>query len=146
MENLDELNAKDKKITLGSNEIYQLTQTRKWTMFLSISGLIFIGLIIAVILAGILSKLNSSANSLLTFLPLVLVVLIYFFPIYYLLQFSRYFKMAITSKEEDVLSIAFKYLKMHFRFMAIFIMIALLIYIIGSASIIITGEISKLLY
>jgi hypothetical protein len=146
MENLSELNAEDKKIVLGSNEIYQLTQTRKWTMFLSISGLIFIGLVIAVILVGILSKLNSSANSLITFLPLVIVVLIYFFPIYYLFQFSRYSKMAITSMKENVLSIALKYLKMHFRFMAIFIMIALLIYIIVGASIIITGEISKFLY
>ena len=146
MENLSELNAEDKKIVLGSNEIYQLTQTRKWTMFLSISGLIFIGLVIAVILVGILSKLNSSANSLITFLPLVIVVLIYFFPIYYLFQFSRYSKMAIRSMKENVLSIALKYLKMHFRFMAIFIMIALLIYIIVGASIIITGEISKFLY
>lgn len=146
MENLSELNAEDKKIVLGSNEIYQLTQTRKWTMFLSISGLVFIGLIIAVILAGILSKLGSSANSFITFLPLVIVVLIYFFPIYYLFQFSRYSKMAIKSMEANVLFIAFKYLKMHFRFMAIFIMIALLIYIIVGASIIITGEISKFLY
>jgi hypothetical protein len=146
MENLSEINTEDKKIVLGSNEIYQLTQTRKWTMFLSISGLVFIGLIIAVILAGIISKLGSSANSFITFLPLVIVVLIYFFPIYYLFQFSRYSKMAIKSMEENVLSIAFKYLKMHFRFMAIVIMIALLIYIIVGASIIITGEISKFLY
>jgi len=146
MENLNELNIEKKKITLGSNEIYQLTQARKWTMFLSISGFIFIGLIIAVILAGIISNFNSSSNSLLTFLPLMIVVVIFFFPIYYLLQFSRYFKKAITTIEEDALSIAFKYLKMHFRYMAIFLIMALVIYIIGSASIIITGEIGKFLH
>jgi len=146
MENLNELNVEKEKISLGSNEIYQLTQTRKWTMFLSISGFIFIGLIIAVILAGIISNFNSSSNFLLTFLPLVIVVVIYFFPIYYLLQFSRYYKKAITAMEEGVLSIAFKYLKMHFRYMAIFLIIALVIYIIGSASIIITGELGEFLH
>jgi hypothetical protein len=144
MENLSQLDANDNKIVLESNAIYQITQTRKWTMFLSITGLIFIGLITALILVVILS--NFSAKSLLSVLPLMIIVLIYFFPIYYLFQFSRYSKLAITSLEEKVVFIALKYLKMHFRFMAILIMIALLVYVFVGASIIITGEISKFLY
>jgi hypothetical protein len=143
MENLSELSAQDNKIILGSNSIYQLTQTRKWTMLLSITGLVFIGLITAVILAAIFS--NSSTKSLLNVLPLMIIVLIYFFPIYYLFQFSRFSKMAITSMEEKVVINAFKYLKMHFRFMAILIMISLLIYIIVGTIIIIGGELNKFL-
>ena len=89
MENLSELDANDNKIVLESNAIYQITQTRKWTMFLSITGLIFIGLITALILVVILS--NFSAKSLIGVLPLMIIVLIYFFPIYYLFQFSKIF-------------------------------------------------------
>lgn len=144
MENLTELKANDNNIILESNAIYQIAQTRKWTMFLSITGLIFIGLITALILVVILSSF--SAKSLLSVLPLIIIVLIYFFPIYYLFQFSKYSKLAIKSLEENAVFIALKYLKMHFRFMAILIMIALLIYVLVGASIIITGEMSKFLY
>ena len=143
MENYNELTT-DKKIILGSNSIQQITQTRKWTMLLSITGLIFIGLITAVIIAAFFSE--SSTKSILNVLPLMIIVLIYFFPIYYLLQFSRYSKIAITNLEENVINIALKYLKLHFRFMAILIMISLFIYVIVGASILITGELSKYLY
>jgi hypothetical protein len=59
---------------------------------------------------------------------MLLLVLIYFFPIYYLFKFSAEARAALRLKDEAFLNNAMKFLKMHYRFMGILLIIVLAIY------------------
>jgi hypothetical protein len=61
---------------------------------------------------------------------MMIITLIYFFPIYFLLMFSINSKKAINDSDGNHLQKAFKYLKFHYRFMGIFLIIMLCIYVI----------------
>ena len=114
------------------NSINHLNETRKWTLFISILGLIFMGILIIVV-PSMLLKLgfNSPNNSAaLSLIPLLLLMVVYFFPIYYLLRFSNYCKSAITNSDSSSMETAFKYLKLTFRFIGILSIIILGIYVI----------------
>lgn len=96
-------------------------------MLLSIMGFVVIGLLIVV---GLVMTISRPAGfSFVSLLPLLLLTIIYFFPIYYLYQFSKYSKEALKGLNPEVLSVALKYLKMHFRFMCILLIVVLGIYL-----------------
>jgi hypothetical protein len=121
-----------KPIELNSKSIAHLAETRKWTMFMSILGLIGIGLL-AIIFLYLLTSAGSrrfGREGILTVLPLFVVCVIYFFPIYYLIKFSIFSKKAIINSDSQFLETALKYLKLHYRFMGILIIIMICIYII----------------
>jgi hypothetical protein len=54
--------------------------------------------------------------------------IIYFFPVYYLLQFSNKMKKALVDKNEDTLAKAFEMLKSHYKFIGVFTIITLSLY------------------
>ena len=133
MENLKDSKADLKKIELDNNGIEQLVETRKWSYFLSIAGFIFIGLMfifVIIMITGTGSKLPPFSPAA-TILPLILILIIYYFPIYYLFQFSKISKEAIAKSDFSLLSAAFKYLKMHYRYMGILFIISVSIYLIA---------------
>lgn len=143
MENLTDSDSDLIKLELNNNGIKQLNMTRKWTLFLSILGFIFIGLMIfTVIIAFSITGTNySSSNfSALALLPLLTISLIYFFPVYFLFQFSSYSKKAIKNNNSDQLSKALKYLKNHYQFMGILIIIITGLYFVLGAIMLTSGE------
>ena len=132
MENLTEPLSTNGQLELNLRGVSYLSEMRKWTKFLAILGFIMMGLVfvlgfILLLASGILPGKNIGP---LTAIPLIIMVLIYFFPIYFLYQFSVLSKNAISYNDSNTLSRSFDYLKMHFKFIGIMTIILLVIYLI----------------
>ncbi|AWG22488.1 hypothetical protein FFWV33_13605 [Flavobacterium faecale] len=129
----------DGRLYLGQEAQGFLKETAKWAYFLSILGFIGIAfiVIIALFIGTIFSTLNSmSGNSnpimgigtgVITGLYLVLAVL-YFFPVFYLFQFSSKMKKAFKENDNDLISSSFEYLKSHYKFIGIMGLVLVVIY------------------
>lgn len=120
----------------------QLLEMRKWSMFLSILGFVFIGLFTIVIL--VMFSLNNtlpSGVSVASFIPvlIVMVMVIYFFPIYYLYKFSSTSKNALITKNASSLANAFCYLKKHYKFIGIMSIVILSVYVLAFVFTIMSG-------
>lgn len=122
------------KLEITDNTIGYIKELRKWTMLLSIVGFIFLGIIILIIPILIYFQLNSYniGLGLATTIPLILIVVLYFFPIYYLYMFSKHSKNAMDNLDANSLEIAFKYLKSHYKFMGILVIVILCLYLIAA--------------
>lgn len=121
----------NQKLEFTEQTISYLSETRKWTMFLSILGFIFIGLIVLGIPLIIGLQDYNKGPWFATFIPLILLVAIYFFPIYYLYMFSSLSKKAIRESDNTSMELAFKNLKSHYKFMGILVIILLCFYFIA---------------
>jgi len=100
-------------------------------MFISTLGFIFAGLCIFIIPFVLISAISGSSwTQIATVIPLLFVAVIYFFPIYFLFKFSSLSKTAIESNNNESLETAFRYLKLHYRFMGIFVIVILGIYLL----------------
>jgi hypothetical protein len=129
-------------IIFGSECIEHLRSTRKWTKFLSLLGFLFIG--VAVIIAGLITmQFFNNTSSILAILPMCLLALLYFFPIYYLWQFSVHSKAAIESNETESLGKAMKYLNRHYVFMGILVIIMIVCYVIAGIGMITAARMAK---
>jgi hypothetical protein len=117
-------------LTLPHSSVKHLLEIRKWTMFLSIVGFIFIGLgaIVLPFWGVLVGKVGEFGYFALT--PVVLMLVIYFFPIYYLYKFSSYAKQAERSLDPIAYDNAFLYLKKHYRFIGILLLVVLVLYVI----------------
>lgn len=115
-------------------EVY-LRETAKWAKFLAVIGFIFMGLMVlgsfaVFAFAGSIGSLMPFPIGGIGFLYLVLAG-VYFFPIYYLLQFANKAKHALASKSTQSLSESMKNMKSHYKFMGIFTIVMLALYPIG---------------
>ena len=120
-----------------------LKETSKWTYFLSILGYIGIGFIVlAAIFAGaifgtiggmmpgeIAGKFGSAFGIIITVIYLLIVTL-YFFPVYYLNKFSSKLKLALRNNDPEILANSFEYLKSHYKYIGIMILIILSFYVL----------------
>lgn len=126
-----------------------LSETGKWSNIISIFGYIGVGFMI---LAGLFMAFTSSNNSGLgsttmgssfgiglAFFYLAIGVL-YIFPIYYLNKFATNIKSAIQSNDNLKLNEAFGFLKSHYKFMAIFMLVFIAIYLLAIIGIMIYGS------
>jgi hypothetical protein len=113
-----------------------LNEIRKWAYFLAILGFVGIGfLVIASLSIGtILNQLGDNnlpfPSSMFGGIYFVIAVL-YFFPIYYLYKFSTNMKEALLNDDEDSGSIAFRNLKSHYKFIGIFTIVMMSIYLLA---------------
>jgi di/tricarboxylate transporter len=135
------------KLELNSQSIQHFNETRKWTMFLSVAGFIFIGLMVLVFGIAMFSAsslIGGNTSGAFTLLPLILIVGIYFFPIYFLYQFSSQSKQALETNNSELLAKSLKFLKYHYRFMGILFIIFMGIYAIMALVMAVSGGFSKL--
>jgi hypothetical protein len=141
MENQLNENLESPNLQLDYLSQNHLDAIRKWTLFLSILGFVFIGLMFAIVIVLSVVKGFGSNQVLgfLMFIPLIFVCAIYFFPIYFLFQFARYSKMAILNKNNELLSQALLNLKRHYTFMGILAIIGICVYIVVIPIMISTG-------
>ncbi len=123
-------NEQDGSLKLQQSSVEHLMEIRKWTMFLSIVGFIFIGLgaIVLPFWGLIVGNIGEFGYFALT--PAVLMLVIYFFPIYYLYKFSSNAKQAERTLDSVAYDDAFRYLKKHYRFVGIFLIVVLAIYVV----------------
>jgi hypothetical protein len=117
------------ELQLNHNIIEVLKETAKWAYFLSILGFIFIGfMILSSIFIGVKSGLGS-LGIFMTVFYLVMVV-IYIFPVYHLFKFSINMKVAINENNNQALTDGFEFLKSHYKFLGIFAIVMIAVYII----------------
>ena len=124
------------QLTLTSTSKSFLKEKVKWTNFLSILGFILIALMLVLaafsttifnMVAKMQPGIPESLGLSLAITYLVLSI-IYFFPVYYLLQFSRKMKKALITKNNETLASAFEKLKSHYKFIGVFTIITLSLY------------------
>ena len=116
-----------------------LRETAKWANFLSILGFIFVGFIflfiIIMLVFGASSSIfsNSFGGGIMGMgiaVIYIIVGLFYFFPIYFLNRFAVFLKNALNSNDNEKLTEAFKYLKSHYKFIGVFTLVILSIYVL----------------
>lgn len=140
------LNEMGNKLVVNESSQTYLSEIRKWTSFLSILGFISVGLLVlaAIFIGFVFSFLPIPDNGMpfpsvfLTIFYLVFAVL-YFFPVYYLYQFSVKMKYALMGKATDMLETSFGFLKSHYRFIGILTIVLLALYPIFIIAFIIFG-------
>ncbi|MEC3908586.1 DUF5362 family protein [Tamlana sp. 2201CG12-4] len=116
-----------------------LNETSKWSHFLSILGFLGIGLMaIGGVGFSFYTGLNNfegntayglgySAGIGLVY---ILLALVYFFPVLYLFKFSKHMKTALKLKNNKNLKSAFLNLKSHYKFMGIFTIVIISLYLL----------------
>jgi hypothetical protein len=132
-----ETNLEIRKIEIENETLKYLNTARKWAMFLAIIGFIFLGLIIVIgLIAGtFLTAFNSGEKSLgipesLMFIPVLLVALLYFFPVLFLFRFSKHTSHAIQTLDKLEFHKAMKNLKSYFAYIGIMIIVVFSFYIV----------------
>jgi hypothetical protein len=124
-----------------------LGETAKWTKFLSILGFVFCGLliIVGIFFGSIIGTLFSggfrgvdpagtaAARSFGGIFAVIYIViaLLYFFPCLYLYNFSTKMQVALRSNDQEQLATSFKNLKSCFKFLGIFTLVILGIYLLA---------------
>jgi hypothetical protein len=127
-----------------------LKEAAKWANVLSVLGFVGIGFMGLAAISGLLSSaittlsvgpLNGITGKTIAFIYIILIV-VYFFPVYYLNKFAVNVKKAFRENDSSMLTESFKYLKSHFKYIAIFTIsfIVLYIAIIGIAIIVAFGR------
>lgn len=127
----------NKKIEIEQETIKHLNTTRKWAMFLAIIGFIILGLIVIIgLIAGtFLTAFNSGGKDLgipesLMFVPILLLAVIYFFPVLFLFRFSKHTSHAVQTLDKLEFHKAIKNLKSFFVYIGVLIIIILSLYIV----------------
>lgn len=125
------------QLTLNSEAKNFLRETAKWAFFLSIIGFIGIGfLVILALFSGVIFSAIPQAQSVpfdLGFamtIAYLLFALLYFFPVYYLMQFANKMKKALSTKNDETLAESFKMLKSHYKFLGVFTVITMSLYVL----------------
>lgn len=132
MENTSE----SKKIEIEQETINDLDSTRKWTMFLAIMGFIGIGIILSIgLFAGVFLSIFKTGDTPigitegLVFIPVLIVAVIYFFPVLFLFRFSKHTTFAVKNLDKQALSKAIKNLKSYYIFLGILVIILITAYV-----------------
>ena len=115
-----------------------LSEIATWARFFAILGFILIGLLLvfaffAVPIFGTVTKSQPGVPDNLGSIMLVtnvLIAIVYFFPTYYLLQFSIQMKKALSTKNDETLATSFGKLKSNYKFMGVFTIITLSLYLL----------------
>jgi protein-S-isoprenylcysteine O-methyltransferase Ste14 len=134
MENQQE----EKKIELSPEALKNLNATWKWTMFLSVLGYIFLGLLIigGVATSTFLTAFRTSESNLgipesLLTAGIIVAAIIYFLPIFFLFRFSRNTRDAIHERDSRKLDKALRNLRIYFTFLGILVIFILSVYFVA---------------
>ena len=133
-----EISSENRKIEIGPESLNNLNATRKWTMFLSVLGFIFLGFLIVagLITSTFLSTFKSEEVNLgipesLMVIVFIIIAAIYFFPVLFLFRFSRHTRNAVQTLDKQELHKAFKNLRVYFTYIGIMVIIVISIYIVA---------------
>jgi hypothetical protein len=132
-------------LKLNQEAVHSLQETRKWTTFFGILGiiLIVIMLIISLIMALVLPFLNEPVNT--PFPPALLSIVyliiagIYILPVIYLMRFGSFARKALSVSSDQMLGQAMKNLALHFRTVGIITIAMICLYILAIIFMVIFG-------
>jgi len=130
--------SEERKIEIGPETLNHLNSTWKWTMFLSILGFIFLGLLIiaGVVTSTFLTAFKTQEANLgipesLMIIILIVIAAIYFFPVFFLFRFSRNTRDAIQNLDKKKLEKGFRNLRTYFTYVGIMVIVVLTIYFVA---------------
>jgi hypothetical protein len=133
MENTPEV----RKIEIEEDTLKYLSTIRKWSMFLAILGFIGIGLLVLIgLVAGVFLSVFKSQNSpfgiseSLVFLVIIVIVVLYFFPVLYLFRFSKHTANAVRLLDKLEMHKAIKNLRSYYVFTGVFVIVVLALYLV----------------
>jgi mannose/fructose/N-acetylgalactosamine-specific phosphotransferase system component IIC len=133
-----ETELENRKIEMDEDILKILNTSRKWTMFLAVTGYIFLGLFVVLgLLAGtFLTTFKSTETGMgipesFTLIAIPVTAVILFFPGFFLIRYSKYMSHAAQHYDKVLLLRAFKNLKNYFAYIGILIIIFLAVYIIA---------------
>lgn len=127
-------------LILDDVAIDYLKESAKWTKIISIIGFVLIGLLV---IGGLFASsfMSSLPGEQFAYLPkgigffygamYIVIGVIYIFPTLYLFNYSKNLKSAIATNNSEELSKAFGNLKSLFKFIGIFALIMIGIYVLG---------------
>lgn len=128
-------NPEIRKIEISPETIKHLNSLRKWSMFLAVSGFIFLGLIIILgfITGTFLTAFKSGQKTygipdtmvLASFIGLALIT---FFPVFFLFHFSKHTTLAISNHDSREMHKALRSLKRFFLFIGIILILTIVLY------------------
>lgn len=123
-------------LEIGDETLKHLNTLRKWTMFLAVSGFIFLGIIIALglITGTFLSAFNHSdkmpgLSDALVLAGFIALALLTFFPVFFLFRFSKHASNALTTRDRKNMHKAIKSLKRFFIYIGILLIVSAAIYL-----------------
>ena len=136
MENIENTQPVENLISINREIKGYLLETSKWGKFLAIIGFIGMGflLLAGVVLSVGFSFFNSVSG--LGFpmrimgLIYILVSVLYYFPLKYLYNYSIQLKQGFNSTDQKTITSGFKNLKSIFKFMGIFTIVVLSLYVL----------------
>ncbi|MBN2669394.1 MAG: hypothetical protein JXR60_09200 [Bacteroidales bacterium] len=123
--------ANNGQMTFQAEILSYIKEISSWAKFLSILGFVGLGLIVVVALfaGGVIAEQQGVPGFGIMFTIIyLLMALLYFFPIYYLFNFSSKAKTAIHEGDAIQMGEAFKNLKAHYKFIGILAIIVVGIY------------------
>jgi hypothetical protein len=133
-----ETSSEERKIEIGPETLNHLNSTWKWTMFLSVLGFIFLGLLIiaGVVTSTFLTAFKAQEANLglpesLMIIILIVIAAIYFFPVFFLFRFSRNTRDAIQNLDKKKLEKGFRNLRTYFTYIGIMVIVVLTIYFVA---------------
>ena len=138
-------------LSVSTNGVRELITMRKWTLFLAIVGFIGSGFtVIAGLLFAVFSNFIPHEQGMpkipgILFSGLYLVLgVIYFLPSFFLLNFSSKAKKALETGIETDLEEALKYLRFHFTFMGVFVIICIAMMLLVFVGAVVIGVFSAM--
>lgn len=136
------------KPNLSDTAVFYLSEARKWAKFIAIISFIGIGLmvIMGLVMGLVLGTLTSAfsqsplpfSGSIFMFVYLAMAA-IYFFPVYYLFRFSVDMGNALASGSEEIMTSAFGYLKSHYKFIGILMIVSMAFMFIATIGAVVAG-------
>jgi len=128
----------EKHFEITPEILNNLDVTRKWTMFLSVLGFIFLGLLIAIslITSTFLTAFKTEEARIgipesLMIIVLGVVAILYFFPVLFLFRFSRHTRNAVHSSDPEELKKAFRNLRSYFTYIGVMAIIVITVYVVA---------------
>ncbi|MDZ7742071.1 MAG: hypothetical protein U5Q03_10050 [Bacteroidota bacterium] len=136
------------KPNLQEEAYHYLKSIQKWSYFISLTGMILLVLSVVLMMffGFAISKLMSlnqvndmgampgqAARFGSTFMVIIyiIIMIIYFFPIYFLFRFSVNLKKSLKSGDDYQLSNAFNFLGKHYTYIGVLMIIGIIIYVIA---------------
>jgi hypothetical protein len=140
----------NKKVEIGQEALGYFDTTRKWTMFFAILGFVLLGLVLIIglvagsLIRGLTSGMSGMEGmegmgsvraaggfaSIMMFIVMLIMAVIYFFPLLYLLKFSQHAKKAVATCDSNEMTLAFRNIKSYWKYMGILVIILLVVYLI----------------
>jgi hypothetical protein len=140
-----------RKIEIGQESLGYLETMRKWTMFLAILGfigvgiMIIFGLIFGIFMSAFSSKIPGiegvegigstgtigSIAGIIILIFMVVFAVIYFFPLLFLIRFSRHTGNAIAKLDANELQLGLKNMRNYWQYIGILIIVFISLYLVA---------------